>query len=82
MPGATAVEVEDELVEIGLRTRAAQAVADAQGSDPCEKIVQPSAPVRPIRRGMIGPGLLAHILVSNWRARQKASTPYGQRGRW
>jgi len=32
----------------------------------CEKIVQPSAPTRPIRRGMMGPGLLAHILVSKF----------------
>jgi transposase len=32
----------------------------------CEKMVQPSAPTRPIRRGMIGPGLLAHILVSKF----------------
>ncbi len=32
----------------------------------CEKIVQPSAPTRPIRRGMIGSGLLAHILVSKF----------------
>lgn len=32
----------------------------------CEKIVQPFAPTRPIRRGMIGPGLLAHILVSKF----------------
>jgi transposase len=32
----------------------------------CEKIVQPSAPTRPIRRGMVGPGLLAHILVSKF----------------
>src|ERR1700682_4031583 len=32
----------------------------------CEKIFQPSVPTRPIRRGMIGPGLLAHILVSKF----------------
>ncbi len=32
----------------------------------CEKIVQPPAPIRPIRRGMAGPNLLAHILVSKF----------------
>ncbi len=32
----------------------------------CEKIVQPPAPTRPIRRGMAGPNLLAHILVSKF----------------
>ena len=30
----------------------------------CETIVQPAAPSRPIPRGMVGPGLLAHILVA------------------
>ena len=33
MPGTTAVEAEDELVEIGLQVAAAQAVIDAQGPD-------------------------------------------------
>jgi transposase len=32
----------------------------------CEKIVQPPAPTRPIWRGMAGPNLLAHILVSKF----------------
>ncbi len=32
----------------------------------CEKIVQPPAPTRPVPRGMAGPGLLAHILVSKY----------------
>jgi transposase len=32
----------------------------------CEKIVQPPAPTRPVQRGMAGPGLLAHILVSKF----------------
>lgn len=32
----------------------------------CEKVVQPPAPTRPIRRGMAGPNLLAHILVSKF----------------
>ena len=32
----------------------------------CEKIVQADAPSRPIARGLAGPGLLAHMLVSKY----------------
>ena len=32
----------------------------------CQKIVQPQAPSRPIERGVAGPGLLAHVLVSKY----------------
>lgn len=32
----------------------------------CQKIVQPCAPSRPIERGLAGPGLLAHVLVSKY----------------
>jgi transposase len=32
----------------------------------CQKIVQAEAPSRPIARGLAGPGLLAHILVSKY----------------
>ena len=32
----------------------------------CERMVQPAAPVRPIPRGMAGPGLLARILVAKY----------------
>jgi transposase len=32
----------------------------------CEAMVQSPAPTRPVRRGMAGPGLLAHILVSKF----------------
>ncbi len=32
----------------------------------CERIVQEGAPSRPIARGVAGPGLLAHILVSKY----------------
>src|ERR1700758_3408746 len=32
----------------------------------CERIVQAAAPSRPIARGMAGPGLLAHVLVSKY----------------
>jgi transposase len=32
----------------------------------CDRIVQAAAPSRPIERGMAGPGLLAHVLVSKY----------------
>jgi len=32
----------------------------------CDKIVQAEAASRPIARGMAGPGLLAHVLVSKY----------------
>jgi transposase len=32
----------------------------------CQKIVQVAAPSRPIERGLAGPGLLAHVLVSKY----------------
>jgi len=32
----------------------------------CDKIVQAEAPSRPIARGMAGPGMLAHVLVSKY----------------
>src|SRR5208282_1532070 len=32
----------------------------------CERIVQAPAPSRPIERGIAGPGLLAHVLVSKY----------------
>ena len=32
----------------------------------CDKIVQAEAASRPIERGMAGPGLLAHVLVSKY----------------
>ena len=32
----------------------------------CDTIVQAPAPTRPIERGMVGPGLLAHILVGKY----------------
>ena len=32
----------------------------------CERVVQAAAPSRPIERGLAGPGLLAHVLVSKY----------------
>ena len=32
----------------------------------CQQVVQAPAPSRPITRGLAGPGLLAHVLVSKY----------------
>jgi transposase len=32
----------------------------------CDRIVEAAAPSRPIERGVAGPGLLAHVLVSKY----------------
>ena len=45
----------------------------------CEHIVQAAAPSRPIERGMAGPGLLAHVLVSKYadhRVSRRRQQPY------
>ena len=36
------------------------------GPTHCDTIVQAEAPTRPIARGLAGPGLLAHVLVSKY----------------
>ena len=36
------------------------------GCTQCDEIVQAAAPSRPIERGLAGPGLLAHVLVSKY----------------
>ncbi len=41
----------------------------------CDHIVQASAPSRPIERGIAGPGLLAHVLVSKYAELHADDTP-------
>jgi len=36
----------------------------------CDVIIEAPAPLRPIERGLAGPALLAHVLVSKFRDRQ------------
>lgn len=43
-----------------------QHVRPKMACDLCSKIVQADAPSRPIARGLAGPGLLAHVLVSKY----------------
>src|ERR1700677_220435 len=49
----------------------------------CQRIVQPPAPSRPIERGLAGPGLLAHVLVSKFADHlplYRQSEIYGRQG--
>lgn len=48
------------------RFRVIQHVRPKMACPECERIVQMEAPSRPIERGLAGPGLLAHILVSKY----------------
>ncbi len=43
----------------------------------CERIVQAAAPSRPIERGVAGPGLLAHVLVSKYCDHLAVVSPVG-----
>ena len=54
---------------LGVRSGQSQShsVHSSQASLPrCDRIVQAEAPSRPIERGIAGPGLLAHVLVSKY----------------
>jgi transposase len=49
----------------------------------CERVVEAAAPARPIERGLPGPGLLAHVLVSKYCEHQplyRQSEIYGREG--
>jgi transposase len=49
----------------------------------CERLVQAAAPSRPIERGLAGPGLLAHVLVSKYADHQplyRQSEIYARQG--
>lgn len=48
--------------------------------DTCDRIVQASAPSRPIDRGLAGPALLAHVLVHH--GKWNSSSPAGARIGW
>ena len=49
--------------------------------DACDRILQSPAPSRPIDRGLAGPGLLAHVLVSKY-ADHRVSRRRQQQYRW
>jgi len=59
-------DVAEILEYVPARFRVIQHVRPKLACPQCERIVQIEAPLRPIQRGLAGPGLLAHLLVSKY----------------
>src|SRR5215469_1089946 len=59
-------DVSEFLERVPARCYVIQQVRVKLACGSCDKIVQAKAPSRPIERGMAGPGLLAHVLVSKY----------------
>lgn len=59
-------DVSEILDFISAKLKAVETVRLKKSCRRCERMVQPPAPTRPVPRGMAGPGLLAHILVSKY----------------
>lgn len=59
-------DVAEVLDYVPARFRVIRHVRPKLACTACERIVQVQAPSRPIARGLAGPGLLAHILVSKY----------------
>jgi len=59
-------DVSEMLEYVPARFKAIRQVRPKLSCTGCERIVQAPAPSRPIERGLAGPGLLAHVLVSKY----------------
>ena len=59
-------DVSEVLEYVPARFRVIRHVRPKLACTVCERIVQVEAPSRPIDKGMAGPGLLAHVLVSKY----------------
>ena len=59
-------DVSEVLDYVPARFRVIRHVRPKLACTACERIVQVQAPSRPIARGLAGPGLLAHVLVSKY----------------
>jgi transposase len=59
-------DVAEMLEYVPERFRVIRQVRPKLACSRCDKIVQAEAPSRPIARGLAGPGLLAHVLVSKY----------------
>jgi transposase len=59
-------DVSEVLDYVPARFRVIRHVRPKLACPSCERIVQVQAPSRPIDRGLAGPGLLAHVLVSKY----------------
>jgi len=59
-------DVSEILERVPARYKVIRIVRPKLSCASCQKIVQPPAPSRPIERGLAGPGMLAHVLVSKY----------------
>jgi transposase len=59
-------DVSEILERVPARYKVIRIVRPKLSCASCQKIVQPAAPIRPIERGLAGPGMLAHVLVSKY----------------
>jgi transposase len=59
-------DVAEVLEYVPARFKVIRHVRPKLACDACQRIVQAPAPSRPIERGLPGPGLLAHVLVSKY----------------
>jgi transposase len=59
-------DISEMLEYVPARFRVIRQVRPKLACARCDKIVQAEAPSRPIARGLAGPGLLAHVLVSKY----------------
>ncbi len=59
-------DISEVLDYVPARFRVIRHVRPKLACPECERIVQVAAPTRPIDRGLAGPGLLAHVLVSKY----------------
>jgi transposase len=59
-------DVSEMLEYVPARFKVIRHVRPKLSCSACKRIVQASAPTRPIARGLAGPGLLAHVLVSKY----------------
>src|SRR5439155_15315245 len=59
-------DVSEMLEYVPARFKVVRHVRPKLSCTQCDTIVQAEAPTRPIARGLAGPGLLAHVLVSKY----------------
>jgi transposase len=59
-------DVAEMLEHVRANFKVLRHVRPKMSCDACDRIVQAPAPSRPIDRGLAGPGLLAHVLVSKY----------------
>jgi transposase len=59
-------DVAEQLEWVPATVKVIRHVRPKYACDGCRTVVQASAPSRPIARGLAGPGLLAHVLVSKY----------------